>query len=115
MYLDPVSVFMTVVLVAVTGWVLRGLMASWFKLRKEGAAGTNLEELDERLRKVEAATTSILLEVQTIREKERFMAKLQASATTREIAAKSEPAAAEGESPFQTQSIPVIPRATLRR
>ena len=114
MYLDPVSVFMTVVLVAVTGWVLRGLMASWFKLRKDGTTGASLEEMDERLRKVESATTSLLLEVQTMREKERFMAKLQASATTREIASRSEPAATDGDSPFQTQNIPVSPRA-LRR
>ena len=106
---------MSAVLIAVTGWVLRGLMTSWFKLRREGAAGTNVEEMEERLRKVEAATTSILLEVQTIREKDRFMAKLQASATTREIASKSEAAAQEGDSPFQTQNIPISPRATLRR
>jgi hypothetical protein len=114
MYLTPVSVFMTVVLIAASGWVIRGIMASLYKLQRENKTGPNLEELDDRLKKVEAATTSILLEVQTIREKERFMARLQASATTKEIAARSQ-AANDGDSPFQTQNIPVIPRASIQR
>jgi hypothetical protein len=114
MYFDPRALFMSVILVAVTGWVLRGLMTSWFKLRREGTVGASLEEMDDRLRKVESATTSLLLEVQTIREKERFMARLQASATTRDIAAKSE-SIDQGDSPLITQSIPVIPRARLQR
>jgi hypothetical protein len=115
MYFDPRALFMSAVLVAVTGWVLRGLMTSWFKLRREGAAAPQLEEMEDRLRKIESTTTSLLIEVQTMREKERFMAKLQASATTRQIAAKTEPAAADSDSPLHTQSIPVIPRATLSR
>lgn len=114
MYLDPRDLVMGLIFVAVSGWVIRGIMASLYKLRRENKTGPNLEELDDRLKKVEAATTSILLEVQTIREKERFMARLQASATTKEIASKSH-AANDGDSPFQTQNIPVIPRASIPR
>jgi hypothetical protein len=51
------------------------------------------------------------MEVTTIREKERFMAKLQAAAPSRE-AQRSEMSKEGDISPMVTQSIPVIPRAT---
>lgn len=115
MFIDPRGLFMMVVLVGVTGWVIRGLMSSWSKLQNQGKTGANLDDMEERLRKVESTTTSILLEVQTIREKERFMAKLQASATTREISSKAVVTSEGDVSPLVTQNIPVIPRAKLPR
>jgi hypothetical protein len=115
MYLDPRGLFMLVVLVGVTGWVIRGLMSSWHRIQNHSTTGANLEDMEERLRKVESTTTSILLEVQTIREKERFMAKLQASATTREISSKIGSTSESDVSPLVTQNIPVIPRAKLPR
>ena len=109
MFFDPRAIFFLIVLVAVTGWVARGLMASWYKLRREDKPAGNAPDIEERLRKIEAATSGLIMDVATMREKERFMAKLQASSSSRETQAQQ---MKEGElSPMVTQNIPVIPRA----
>ena len=105
MFLDPRSLFLLIILVAVSGWVARGLMASWFKLRREDSSTSSMGNIEERLKKIEEATSGLIMDVTAIREKERFMARLQASAS---VQSTKEPK--EGESPFVTQNIPVIPR-----
>lgn len=111
MFLDPRAILLLIVLVAVSGWVARGLMASWSKLRREDSSVSNLSDIDERLKKIEAATSGLILDVASIREKDRFMARLQASAVTRESHPREE--SKDGESsPFVTQNIPVIPRVS---
>jgi hypothetical protein len=110
MFFDPRAIFFLIVLVAVTGWVARGLMASWYRLRREDKSAGSMTDIEERLRKIEAATSGLIMDVTAIREKERFMARLQASSSSRETQAKQE--MKEGDlSPMVTQSIPVIPRA----
>ena len=111
MYLDPRAVFMLVVLVGVTGWVARGLMVSFFRLSRENRSSSSFSDLDERLKKIEAATSGLIMDVAAIREKERFMARLQATAAAKENQIKTD-TPKEGElSPLMTQSIPVLPRA----
>lgn len=115
MFLDPRALFMLVVLVGVTGWVIKGLMLTRHRLDKgDGSNGDKITEMEDRLRKVEAATSSLLVDVTSIREKQRFMAKLQAGAPLRE----STPVEPRGEadiSPMVTQSIPIIPRGRSPR
>ena len=41
MFLDPRAIALLIILVAVSGWVARGLMASWFKLRREDASASS--------------------------------------------------------------------------
>ena len=109
MFLDPRAIFFLIILVGVTGWVGRGLMASWYKLRREEQRPANVPDMEERLRKIEAATSGLITDMAAMREKERFMARLQASASSRD----TKPESKEGElSPMMTQNIPVIPRAT---
>ena len=109
MFFDPRAIALLIILVAVSGWVARGLMASWFKLRRDDPPTSNLASIDERLKRIEEATSGLIMEVTAIREKERFMAKLQASASSRETQARHE--TKDGDpSPFVTQNIPVIPR-----
>ena len=111
MFLDPPRIFMLILLVAVSGWVARGLMASFFKLRREDGTSANLMNIEERLKRIEEATSGLITDVTAIREKERFMAKLQASASTRDAQSRHE--TKDGEpSPFVTQNIPVIPRVS---
>ena len=111
MYLDPPRILMMILLVAVSGWVARGLMASFFKLRRDDGNAASLTNIEERLKRIEEATSGLIMDVTAMREKERFMAKLQASASTRESQSRYE--AKEGEpSPFVTQNIPVIPRVS---
>ena len=113
--MDPRALFMLAVLIGVSGWVLRGLMVTWHRLQKGDApSGKQLGDMEERLRKVETATTSLLVDVTSMREKERFMARLQAGATARESAAKMEHRSEADVSPLLTQSIPIMPRAGKR-
>lgn len=111
MFLDPGALLMLTILVAVTGYVAKGLMVSWYKLKRgEKPAADSQNDLEERLRKIEAATSSLLVDVHSMREKQRFMARLEAGAAPRENPAKPEQRK-EGElSPMVTQSIPIIPR-----
>ena len=109
MYLDPRALFMLVVLVGVTGMVAKGLMVSWFKFRKESSSSGVSTEMDERLRKIEAAMSGVIMDIAAIREKERFMQRLHTSAP-REIPAKTD-TPKEGElNPLVTQNIPVASR-----
>lgn len=108
MFLDPRAIALLIILVAVSGWVARGLMASWFKLRREDSSTSSLSNIEERLKKIEEATSGLIMDVTAIREKERFMARLQASATVH-----STKESKDTDSPFVTQNIPVIPRAKV--
>jgi len=111
MFFDPRAIVLMIVLVAVSGWVARGLMSSFFKLRRDDGASSSLSSIEERLKRIEEATSGLIMDVTAMREKERFMAKLQASASTRDTQGRHE--AKEGEpSPFVTQNIPVIPRVS---
>jgi hypothetical protein len=112
MSLDPRAIFFLIVLVGVTGWVAKGLLVTWYNLSRGGKTSRDsLREIEERLRKVEAATSGLIIDVTGMREKERFMARLQAGAASHEAQARSEAAQGGGPSPMETQSIPVIPRA----
>ena len=110
MFFDPRGIFLMIILVAVTGWVGRGLMVSWYKLRREEKSSSNAADLDERLRRIESAVSGVITDVSAMREKERFMARLQASAQSREPQPRQESTKEGDISPLITQSIPVIPR-----
>jgi|SRR5687767_3570633 len=115
--MDPRALFFLAVLVGVTGLVLRSLMVTWHRLNKGDSKTTaNSADVEERLRKLEAATTSIIVDMSSMNEKHRFMARLQAGIEARERAAKAEPVTTDSDvSPMVTQSIPIIPRARSPR
>jgi hypothetical protein len=66
--------------------------------------------METRLRNVEEATTSLLIDVSSLREKQRFMTRLQAASASLETIGPTE--RATDISPMSTQSIPVMPRKT---
>ncbi len=112
---DPRSLLMLAVLVGVTGWVLKGLLVAWHRTQKGADESKKFEDMEDRLRKIEAATTSLLVDVSSIREKQRFMAKLQAgNDEQRAIAAIASRAEDTGISPMDTQAIPAMPRIGSR-
>jgi hypothetical protein len=117
MFFDPRSLFTLVLLVGVTGWVMKGLILARHRVKSESESTKRMEEMEERLRKIEAATTSLLVDVSSMREKQRFMAKLQATSdqapkalTTSSVSQES---IESGVSPMLTQNIPIA-RARLR-
>ncbi|HUQ48934.1 MAG TPA: hypothetical protein VM053_11940 [Gemmatimonadaceae bacterium] len=109
---DPRALFMLAVLVAVTGFVVKNVIVAMHRLKQgeQSRAGTNgMAEMDERLRNIESATSSLLVDISSIKEKQRFMARLQSGAGPKETPATQR--SAEGDvSPMVTQSVPIIPR-----
>ena len=111
MFLDPRALFMLVVLVVVTGFVGKNLIMAFQRLNSgdQSSRKNGNDEMEERLRKIEAATSSLLVDMSSMKEKQRFMARLQSGAAPREVAAPER--SADGDiSPMKTQSIPIIPR-----
>jgi hypothetical protein len=117
MFLDPRALFMLVVLVGVTGFVVKNVILAVYRLNHgEQSRGSSdkMAEMEERLRKIESATSSLLVDVSSIKEKQRFMARLQSGAAPKETPAMEK--RAEGDvSPMVTQSIPIIPRVRTPR
>ena len=117
MFPDPRALFMLAVLVAVTGFVVKNVIFAVHRLNNGNQARSErdrMAEMEDRLRKIESATSSLLVDISSIKEKQRFMARLQSGAPLRETppAEKRE----EGDvSPMVTQSIPIIPRVGTPR
>lgn len=110
MFFDPRALFMLAVLIGVSGWVIRGLMITRHRLsRGETGPKDKLDDMEERLRKLESATSSILIDITSMREKERFMAKLGVGVAPQD-ATRVEPRSQPDISPMVTQSIPISPR-----
>lgn len=111
MFFDPRALFMLAVLVAVTGYVGKNLIMAFYRLNKgeQSTRKDGMTEMEERLRKIEAATSSLLVDMSSMKEKQRFMARLQSGSAPREVLEAER--SVEGDiSPMKTQSIPIIPR-----
>ncbi len=112
MFFEPASLFMLTVLVGVTGYVTRGIIAALKRVDAPGKPPADrMGDIEERMRKVEAATSSLLVDMTGMREKQRFMARLAESSAAHQ-AQRPQPATPDGDlSPMMTQNIPIIPRA----
>jgi hypothetical protein len=110
MFFDPRALFMLVVLVGVTGYVVKNVLLAVYRLNKaDQPKADRVVDLEERLRKIEAATSSLLVDMSSMKEKQRFMTRLQAGAAPATAAPAEK--RAEGElDPMSTQSVPAIPR-----
>lgn len=111
MFFEPPTLLMLTVLVAVTGFVARGIITALKGPGRDGKpAADRMSEMEERMRKLEAATSSLLVDVTGMREKQRFMARLGESSASR-AAQPAQAAPRESDlSPMVTQSIPIVPR-----
>jgi hypothetical protein len=111
MYLDPRGLFMLVVLVAVTGFVVKNVLLTAFRVsRGDRPGGDRMGEMEERLRKIEAATSSLLVDISSMKEKQRFMTRLQAGVAPGATSAPAEKKNEDELDPMSTQSVPAIPR-----
>lgn len=112
MFFEPASLFMLAVLVAVTGYVTKGVIAALKRVDSPARpTADQMGDIEERMRKLEAATSSLLVDMTGMREKQRFMSRLNESSAARQ-ARHPQPAGDESEiSPMMTQNIPIIPRA----
>jgi hypothetical protein len=114
-------IFALAILVAVTGHVARTVIACLFHRGEGGPSATSrLAKMEERISKMEEATSGLVAEFAAVRERERFMTQLvesrarkdarNAAENAAENAAAVIPAAVippsgEGTSPFVVQTV----------
>ena len=117
MFFDPGTLFMLSVFVAVTGivtvTVTRVVIGTWYRRGEGGpSASGRLAKMEERILKIEEATSGLVGEFAAVRERERFMTQLvEARARSDAAAAKDRssivplPAKSNEPSPFEVQTV----------
>jgi len=110
---DPRFILALAILVAVSGIVVRGLLNTWLGRGEGGrSAGGRLAKMEERITRIEDATSGLVAEFAAVRERERFMTQLVESRARKEARALAEsssastvPATGSEPSPFVVQTV----------
>jgi hypothetical protein len=122
MFFDPGTLFMLSVFVAVTGivtvTVTRVVIGTWFRRGEGGVSATGrLAKMEERILRIEEATSGLVAEFAAVRERERFMTQLVESRARTDAAAandrpstSSQPARGHEPSPFEVQTVSAVRR-----
>ena len=118
---DPRFILALAILVAVSGMVVRGLLNTWLGRREEsGSAGGRLARLEERITRIEDATSGLVAEFAAVRERERFMTQIVESRARKEARALAEsvppapavvPVTGSEPSPFVVQTVSAVRRS----
>ncbi|MDP9179416.1 MAG: emp24/gp25L/p24 family protein [Gemmatimonadota bacterium] len=121
---DPRFILALAILVAVSGVVVRGLLNTWLGRREgSGSAGERLARLEERITRIEDATSDLVAEFAAVRERERFMTQLVESRARKDARALAEsgsavpavaPATGSEPSPFVVQTVSAVRRSAHR-
>ena len=118
MRLNPPLVLALAVLIVVTGSVLKGLLSTWLG-RGESSSAERLAKLEERISRIEDATSGLVAEFAAVRERERFMTQLVESRARKDARAIAESAASAAvvppvtgnePSPFVVQTVSAVRR-----
>lgn len=119
---DPRFIIALAILVAVSGAVLRSLLNTWLGRGEGGrSAGDRLSKMEERIARIEDATSGLVAEFAAVRERERFMTQLVESRARKDARALAEsasaaagvvPAAGNEPSPFVVQTVSAARRTT---
>ena len=107
------------ILVAVTGMVTRALMSIWFSRGEgRGPAKGRLAKMEERIARIEDATSGLVAEFAAVRERERFMTQLVESRARKDARAAAEiqsstvgGGASDDTSPFVVQTVAAVRRS----
>jgi len=113
MDIDTGAVFALILLVAALSIGIRVVLGSWARRNEAGPSGSGrIAKMEERIQKLEEATSGMVAEFAAVRERERFMTQLVESRARKDARAASEapPAAAsvstgENTSPFVVQTV----------
>lgn len=122
MFFDPGTLFMLSVFVAVTGivtvTVTRVVIGTWYRRGEGGpSASGRLAKMEERILKIEEATSGLVGEFAAVRERERFMTQLVEARARADAAAVKDgqstspiPARGNEPSPFEVQTVSAVRR-----
>jgi hypothetical protein len=120
MRIGPPFILALVILVVVTGTVIKSVLNTWLGRGGGGrSVGERLAKMEERIARIEDATSGLVAEFAAVRERERFMTQLvesRARKDARASAASSNapaPASPSDEpSPFVVQTVSAVRRHT---
>jgi hypothetical protein len=106
MLLEPSSVFAVVLLLAAFSVATRVVIGTWARRNERGpSAGSRLAKMEERIQKIEEATSGLVAEFAAVRERERFMTQLVESRARRDArgAIAAPPVAAPAAAPANAE------------
>ena len=105
MRLNPPLVLALAVLVIATGSVLKALLNAWLgRGEATRSGGDRLAKMEERISRIEDATSTLVAEFAAVRERERFMTQLVESRARKPLTG-NEP------SPFVVQTVSAVRRS----
>ena len=118
MLIEPSSIFAVILLLAAFSVATRVVIGSWARRNEGGpSASSRLARMEERIQKIEEATSGLVAEFAAVRERERFMTQLVESRARKDARAAIEatPAASPGTtedttSPFVVQTVSAVRR-----
>ncbi len=122
MFFDPGTLFMLTIFVAVAGivtlTVTRVVIGTWYRRGEGGQSATGrLAKMEERILKIEEATSGLVAEFAAVRERERFMTQLVEARARKDATAANDrpstlpvPASGNEPSPFVVQTVSAVRR-----
>ena len=121
MRLNPPLVLALAVFVIAAGSVLKALLNTWLGRSEGRSGGERLMKMEERISRIEDATSTLVAEFAAVRERERFMTQLVESRARKDARAIGEaalpavvvpPVTGSEPSPFVVQTVSAVRRAT---
>lgn len=106
MLINPGGVFALILLVAAVSIATRVIVGSWARRNEGGpSASSRLAKMEDRIQKIEEATSGLVAEFAAVRERERFMTQLVESRARKDARAAMEapPADASAATPVATE------------
>lgn len=115
MVFDPSPVLAIVILLAAVSIASRVIMGSWARRNSGGpSASSRLAKMEERIQRIEEATSGLVAEFAAVRERERFMTQLVETRARKEAAVPSNSVSKSAEdttSPFVVQTVSAVRRS----
>jgi len=106
---DPRFIVALAILVIVSGIVMRGLLNTWLGRGEGGrSVGGRLAKMEERIARIEDATSGLVAEFAAVREREHFMTQLVESRARKDARAMAESSAATAVLPTGSESSPFV-------
>ena len=109
MLIEPSNVFALILLIAAISIGSRVVMGSWARRNTGGpSASTRLAKMEERIQRIEEATSGLVAEFAAVRERERFMTQIVESRARKDAAAAAVASSSSVSKPAEDTTSPFV-------